>query len=376
MDIKSTIENLKTKKVTFTNTSTVFTGSYNDLDNKINFSQDFDVDSENNISLKNSSGINIQNRDTIKNNITSTESQSVGLPTIKTLKSYNKEPLSYTNEKTYKKIFEDNSFYKEEITNTNEHFIVFTYEGKDEIDYDEKGQSTNTEYIINFTENVKADILVVGGGGAGAYNRGSGGGGGGLIFYENYDLQARPYIIRVGKGGNWVSGTHGERGENSYFESLPEPIAYGGGGGCLPGQQWSRTKNKLGNAGDKKVGAGGSGGGNAGMGMVNQGHLGGNYNSLNASGGGGAGGIGYGDDTGSDNPAYRCNGGIGIDLSKYFGTNVGDEGWFSGGGGGSVHFDQFNGECAPTSSNGGKGGGGDGAQFRVVERLTKILSKE
>jgi hypothetical protein len=364
MDIKSSIENLKTKKVTFTNTSTEFTGSYNDLDDRINFSDDFYVDSENNISLKNSSGINIENRDTIKNNITSTESQSVGLPTIKTLKSYNKEPLSYTNEKKYKVLEQENSFQKEEIINTNEHFIVFTYEGKDEIVYDEKGKSTNTEYIINFRQSVKADILVVGGGGAGAYHRGGGGGGGGLIFYENYDLQARPYIIRVGKGGNWVLNSHGERGENSYFESLPEPIAYGGGGGCLLENQWSRTKNKLGNAGDKKVGAGGSGGGNAGMGMVKQGHLGGNYNNLNAGGGGGAGGIGYGDDTGLDNPAYRCNGGIGLDLSKYFGTNVGDEGWFAGGGGGSVHFDQFNGECAPTSSNGGKGGGGSAGRFR------------
>ena len=44
MDIKSSIENLKTKKVTFTNTSREFTGSYNDLENKIKFSDDFEVD--------------------------------------------------------------------------------------------------------------------------------------------------------------------------------------------------------------------------------------------------------------------------------------------------------------------------------------------
>ena len=364
MDIKSSIDNLKTKKVTFTNTSTEFTGSYNDLENRITFSEDFEVSGvdNNNISLKNNSSLNIKNRDIIKNNIVSTNSK---LPVIKTIKSYNKEQISYTNEKSYNIIEESNSFLNKDILITNEHFIVFCYEGKDEIDFDEKGKSTNTEYIINFNKDVEADILVIGGGGAGGYDRGSGGGAGGLIFHESYSLKTQPYIIRVGKGGNWVSNNNGERGENSYFESLPEPIAYGGGGGTKGGGTWNRSKQKLGNNGAKAVGVGGSGGGGGGMGMVSQGHLGSNFNSTNATGGGGAGSGGSGTHTTGDNVAHICNGGIGLDLSKYFGKNLGDDGWFAGGGGGSVHFDQYNGECSYSTSRGGKGGGGSAGRFRI-----------
>ena len=50
MDIKSSIENIKTKKVTFTNTSTeqIFTGSYNELENKLDFSDDFLINTSTN----------------------------------------------------------------------------------------------------------------------------------------------------------------------------------------------------------------------------------------------------------------------------------------------------------------------------------------
>lgn len=64
-----------------------------------------------------------------------------------------------------------------------------------------------------------------------------------------------------------------------------------------------------------------------------------------AGGGGGAGGAA---------PDYLMHGGAGLDMSSFFGTDVGDSGWFAGGGGGS-QYGKGNG-CA-----GCKGGGGDGS---------------
>jgi len=49
------------------------------------------------------------------------------------------------------------------------------------------------------------------------------------------------------------------------------------------------------------------------------------------------------------------DGGIGVDYSSYFGTSVGDNGWFGGGGGGGGNV-----LIADKPGKGGKGGGADG----------------
>lgn len=67
---------------------------------------------------------------------------------------------------------------------------------------------------INFPQNSKANVLVVGGGGAGAPNIGGGGAGGGVIIGENLDITGKiNFQIFVGKGG---SGSNIEDGTDSY----------------------------------------------------------------------------------------------------------------------------------------------------------------
>ncbi len=81
------------------------------------------------------------------------------------------------------------------------------------------------------------------------------------------------------------------------------------------------------------------------------GHRGGTYPSgtlHRGGGGGGAGGVGINGDATLTNSS---DGGVGKDMSSIFGTNVGENGWFAGGGGGSGLYDL---------GVGGMGGGGDG----------------
>ena len=204
-------------------------------------------------------------------------------------------------------------------------------------------------------------VLVVAGGGAGGEqgNGCAGSGAGGLVYVSNYSaVGGTTYNITVGAGG--VGHTNyavGSDGSDSIFDSGGSHqilTASGGGHGAVYAQP---------------SGNGGSGGGGAnaasaagttdqiidfgvytGVGFG----FGGGTNGTGpaASGGGGAGGAGqpYG--------TLFGQGGLGKDYSAVFGTSVGDQGWFSGGGGG--------GTCAGSGQqglgNGGQpyGGGGDG----------------
>jgi hypothetical protein len=222
-------------------------------------------------------------------------------------------------------------------------------------------------------------VLAVGGGGGGAPglgNASSGGGAGGLVYVHDYlkTYQAKPgdvIEIKVGMPGAIVSMTQGRRGfpgTNTVFGKI---VALGGGGGGRGHHIAERAHH---------ASSGGSAGGGT-MGTevpaalqpaasgfgIGFGHPGG---GAAGSGGGGAGGPGT--------LAGKGGGGIGLqgvpkdiyvdkatgfvtrdfdanNLDHYrivfrdvFGADIGDEGWFAGGG-------AYN---APNSHDkGGRGGG-------------------
>ena len=329
-------------------TKKVFTGKYDELEDKLNFSNDFILKNTNiSINKQNLNLSEIQNNNYI-NSLETDQNETfkfIDFPKIDSINSKIIEPI--INKKSIKYCSElINNNNTEIITNTNEHIIAFTYQGN---------ERSYTEYIIHFTQDIEATILVVGGGGGGGYNRGSGGGAGGVIFEEKYNLYNKDYVIRVGKGGNGGTDENNmENGIYSYFEYLqPSQYAYGGGAGR------PHTLNNLYTINSGKDN-GGSGGGGQGIGIFNQGTIGGKHSDANSSGGGGAGQSGF-DGYGTDStPLFSGNGGIGIDLSSYFGKNVGEYGWFAGGGGGSIHYDSYGYETI--AGKGGNGGGGDAGQ--------------
>ena len=78
------------------------------------------------------------------------------------------------------------------VINGDAEVMVFKYDANND-----NGQG-QTEYTIDFPENVIADVLIVGGGGGGFF--GGGGGGGGVLFTSGIELNGS-HTIRVGKGG-------------------------------------------------------------------------------------------------------------------------------------------------------------------------------
>ena len=263
---------------------------------------------------------------------------------------------------------------------TTDSYMMFAYT----IDNTGSGQ---TQYILNIKENINCDILIVGGGGGGG-KFGGGGGGGGILFAANTALNSGSYTIRVGDGGGGdATPDDATDGINGYDSSITinsiQYIAKGGGGGGSRGVS-SRGRNGV---------AGGSGGGGSGTndalyvgfgGISNKntydifqsfGNNGGQGKpdltgpdpSFSSGGGGGAGSAGsnFSRTTGGG------NGGTGKDFISYFGTTIGDNGWFGGGGGGNTYIN------AGTRSfgNGGSGlfgGGGRGG----YESTTAELSAE
>jgi len=201
----------------------------------------------------------------------------------------------------------------------------------------------------NFTvpaEITEVQVLVVGGGGSAGTQgdcgtaTGSGGGGaGGLIYNESYSVTPGQVInITIGAGGIApISTGIGLNGGDSIFGTIN---ASGGGGGA--------------HRYDTSAANGGSGGGGGyacagGTGVAGQGYAGGTgTNDFGGSGGGGASEVGV---SGSGDDGQ--NGGDGKDYSSIFGTDIGDGGWFAGGGGGGAKDSCIGG-------TGGNGGGGDG----------------
>jgi hypothetical protein len=207
----------------------------------------------------------------------------------------------------------------------------------------------NTEtYMQVFDQDTLCDILIVAGGGGGGMNSGGGGGAGGLILLENI-IVSGTYDIKVGRGG--VGGTQisdntlAENGQNSSFGTY---IAIGGGAGVNSG-------GANGNPGGSGGGAGNALTGNrvGGAGTIGQGNIGGDGTipgggDRTGGGGGGAGGAGQT----SVSTTQGGNGGIGRNMTLYFGATYGASGWFAGGGGG--------GGGQGTGGTGGTGGGGNG----------------
>jgi uncharacterized protein YjbI with pentapeptide repeats len=241
---------------------------------------------------------------------------------------------------------------------STDRYISFPYTS------DSVGLTGQTQYSFTSREALICDILIVGGGGGGGYDRAGGGGAGGLLLYSNASISAGTYTIRVGKGGVGATSytSRAENGGSSSFDGLSGAIALGGGRGANAGGAVEDNPNTGGSGGG---GAGNSGwtANTGGLGTSGQGNKGGNLQGFNSGGGGGAGGVG-GDGVSGTNPGNSGNGGIGLNMSSYFGTSVGQSGWFAGGGGGALNYDSFSSSAISTSSRGGQGGGGNAGLAR------------
>ena len=203
-------------------------------------------------------------------------------------------------------------------------------------------------YTYAFDKATICDILIVAGGGGGGMNAGAGGGAGGLILLENIIISAGIYTINVGRGGAGGTtsdvNTFAEDGKNSSFGSY---TAIGGGAGANSGGSNGRTGGSGGGTGDATTGNRTGGAGTPGQGFKGgDGTIPGGTNRT-GGGGGGAGGPGQN----SVSAAQAGNGGIGRNMSSYFGISYGVSGWFAGGGAGGVH--------GGTGGTGGTGGGGN-----------------
>jgi hypothetical protein len=192
----------------------------------------------------------------------------------------------------------------------------------------------NATFVV--TQDITAEVLMVGGGGAGGGGwEGAGGGAGGLVYNSSRNISSGSYNISIGQGGLPVSNMAGGKGLDSIFNGT---IAYGGGGGA--------TLNGNGSSG-------GSGGGGTrllpegykGTGVAGQGNDGGiKVSGCTYGGGGGGGGAGA---VGGNN--VLCTGGAGGSGLNYSinGTNT----YYAGGGGSSGNT---------AGGSGGLGGGGAG----------------
>jgi hypothetical protein len=240
--------------------------------------------------------------------------------------------------------------------------LVFTYEA---------GNETQTSYTVNFPEETECDILIVGGGGAGG--RFGGGGGAGAILFNSGSFLNGIVNIKVGRGGigssSFVNGENGKDSSITINGTEYISIGGGGGGGRIEGHPYpGRSGNNGGSGGGGSqsntittANAGGISTKNTYTGWQSYGNSGGEGKdgesgppSYLSGGGGGAGGIG-----GNITTTGGGYGGAGKEFISYFGTNVGHNGWFAGGGGGNTSF----GAGIPGYPNGGNGlfgGGGIG----------------
>ena len=252
----------------------------------------------------------------------------------------------------------------------------------------------NTDFIydVKVNRNIETSILVVGGGGGGGAF-GGGGGGGTVLLSELKELAMNDScIIKVGNGGNgatvYNNGVNGKNGiDSSITINSISYVAKGGGGGG------TRNPQNIGVNGND----GGSGGGGSHSNVSGKQAMGGVSDKVsydgwksygnnggkgrNGTGGGqpdhasgGGGGAGFrGEDAIQTTQQYRNftssggggDGGVGKNLISYFGSNVGENGFFGGGGGGSTWY--RNGRIGWGSSYTGisddkrqYGGGGDG----------------
>jgi len=245
--------------------------------------------------------------------------------------------------------------------------------------------SGNTDYAyvmfpnsgtFTINNNLICDILIVGGGGGGG-GFGGGGGAGAILFATNYTIPSGTHTITVGTGGAGAPrNTNGTNGNSSSITiSGTSYIAIGGGGGGSRIESGNPFYGRPGNNG----GSGGGGGHSDGV-TTPQNNLGGtstkniysDWTSYGNSGGYGKnadyGATGYGSGGGGGAGSVGTNagnnsggnGGTGINMNSYFGSVVGNNGWFGGGGGGGSYSGRsgyINGYG--NGGNGNYGGGGN-----------------
>ena len=256
--------------------------------------------------------------------------------------------------------------------------MIFNYDASNT-----NGQG-QTEYTLNFPQNVDAELLIVGGGGAGA-NRGAGGGGGDALLYSSREsanldrkgnsmaLTAGTYTVVVGDGGTRpavnVDASMGQSGKSSGLTGNGLSFFAGGGGhGGATLSGGIESASLLASPGIEHTNSDGStsiggGGGNyarasfilvntnpavdrtQGLGVSGDGGTGGDPSAANilyAGGGGGASSTGHGGDgdNGSSASGKRSGqGGRGI-ATDISGTRLG----YGGGGGGGTWIGNANGE--------------------------------
>jgi len=214
--------------------------------------------------------------------------------------------------------------------------------------------SSGTFNVSSIGSEGKITAVIVAGGGGGGNDNAGGGGAGGVILIEDFQLSVQSYTINVGNGG--ADGQPGEQpganGGNS--TAFGQTAIGGGGGGGGDGGQNGRNGGSGGGAGGENPPNSG------GVGTAGQGFNGGREGAVgDGNGGGGGGAGGPGGNAGTGTVSQSGNGGIGRDLSSYFGTGYGENGYFGGGGAGAVGNGPTGSTPPSNFGNGGLGGGGD-----------------
>ncbi len=210
----------------------------------------------------------------------------------------------------------------------------------------------DTTYSNIATSGGQFNVLVVAGGGSGARSSntsagGGGGGAGGLILREELYIESGNQTLTVGSGGIANPSSERNNGRNGDDTIAFGLQAIGGGGG-------GATSNGLTGLTGGSGGGGGARNGSGGSGTSGQGSNGGNGSPANTgdNGGGGGGGFSQVGGVGTTNGSGGA-GGNGFNGSSLFGTSVGENGWFAGGGAGGISGSR-------TMGLGGLGGGGNG----------------
>ena len=238
-------------------------------------------------------------------------------------------------------------------------------------DLNSNSNNEQTEYNLTFDSQTECDILVVGGGGAGG-KFGGGGGAGAILFKTGANLNGI-INVKVGRGGvgssSYVNGENGK--DSSITINGTEYISVGGGGGgtrFIESPYAGRGGNNGGSGGggshsdtSTTANSGGISIKNTYTGWESYGNAGGEGRDIisgspshASGGGGGAGSVGS-----NQTSTGGGNGGAGKEFISYFGTNVGHNGWFAGGGGGQTYSGAGN-PGYPNGGNGLFGGGGIG----------------
>ena len=179
------------------------------------------------------------------------------------------------------------------------------------------------------------DILIVAGGGSGGgASNGGGGGAGGVLFAQNYFLSGGNYTATVGAGAAATNAQGGNGGDSS-FSRINATAKGGGAGGDYRSAGGSGGSGGGGGAGDlNQLHGGGGVVGSTPSGFTKYGNSGGASQNGTSGGRAGAGGGGAGGAGTWATSNFAGSGGLGIDLSATFGTNVGESGYFASGGGG------------------------------------------